>query len=104
MARQFSKINLKEYESSRLQDAVAEALGDIQNRDIVYGQMIKSVALKAGQDNFIAHKLGVNFQFFLVTRKSAAADIYEVDPTTYNNKLFLGLRTSADVTISLWVG
>jgi hypothetical protein len=104
LARSFSKINLKEYESSRLQDAVAEAFGDIQNRDIVYGQMIKSVALKAGQNNMVPHKLATQFQYFFVTRKSGLADIYEVDPTTYDTKLFLGLRTTANVTISLWVG
>jgi hypothetical protein len=101
---QFSKINLKEYETSRLQDACSAVFADLQSRDIIYGQRLEDIELVAGQDNFIPHKLASQFQFFIVTRKSAAADIYEVDSTTYDTTKFLGLVTSADVTISLWVG
>ena len=102
MAKVFSKINLKEYESSRLQDACADAFGTIFLNPLLTGSMV-TADLKAGKDNFIPHKLSLQFQYYFVTRKSAAADIYEVDPKTYDNKLFLGLRTSADVSVSLWV-
>lgn len=94
---------MKEYETSRLQDACAAAFADIQSRDVIYGVKRNSIVLKAGQDNIIEHKLGYEWSYWILMRKSGAGDIYEAS-STYDKTKFIGLRTSADVTISLWVG
>lgn len=101
MAKTFGKVNLKEFETSRLQDACADAFNNIFLNPMLFGSMV-SFDLKAGVDNFVPHKLGYKFQYWILTRKSAAADIYE-SSASYDDKLFLGLRTSSDVSVSIWV-
>lgn len=62
------------------------------------GTRLKDVVLAIGS-NRIEHNLKRPIEGWFITRKNAAADVYETDATS----LTLSLTSSAAVTVDIWV-
>lgn len=99
MIRSLKKLGSSE-ESSRIQDYTQNALAPLLKSLVVDGLLIKDVELVTGV-NEVPHKLGRQFQGWIISDKTGTADIWRV-PTNLETRL-LTLEADADVTISLWV-
>lgn len=95
-----TRINTQNYELSRVQDFLANAI-DRLDSEIVNGHQIDSIDLTAGEANTINHGLGRNLRGYIVVRKDANASIW--DETSSTPAKTLKLQTSSDCTVSLWV-
>ena len=100
--RKFTRINVEDYDLTRVQDAIEEALGPIVTSPILDANLIQNVVLTSGQDNQVSHGLGRAFRMWWVVTKDANSDIWAIPNQTFTSR-FLTLRCSADVTVSLWV-
>jgi hypothetical protein len=99
----FKKINTDNYDLQKVQDSVAAAFQTLGVNFVVNGELVKGITLQSGVDNKVEHKLGRVPNGFFIADKNANADVWQ--STTVNNikdRLLL-LRSSATVTINLWV-
>lgn len=106
MAANTSEVFGTNVNESALQDSSRRLSQFIAKCPFLEGQLIEGVKLTAGggaQDNSIAHLLRRPYSGFFVTLSNAAANIFE-SPTLNNSKSSsIILRTSSNVTVSLWV-
>lgn len=99
MVQPFRRIRTQDKDLSRLQDAIASPLRDLQGIPILDGVLVNDQALASATTTTFNHKLGRKPQGYLITKRSAAADIYD----TAFTKTAMTLHASAAVTVSLWV-
>lgn len=85
------------------QDAVGLVLQSVVTRPILDGVMIEEISLVGTVPQAIDHKLGRKVRGWIVVRKSATADIWDLQDTNVTPTRSLILEASADVTISVWV-
>ena len=78
-------------------------VGNIADIDILEGHLIEGLSLISGSANKVDHKLGRTVQGYFVAKRSADCRIWDDELTNTQKTQFLLLRTSATVTISLWV-
>lgn len=100
--RSFKTLDGGDYIQETIQSNTGQALKDISNKAIVDGTLIESVALIAGQDNMIAHKLGRPLKFWVLARQNTNTTVWET--TSTNPEFFLTLRCGSNCTVNLWVG
>lgn len=100
--RKYTRINVENYDLSRVQDAIGEALDPISTSPILDANFVKNISLKSGQDNQVEHGLNRPYQMWFLVRSNAAAHVYEA-ATQYLPSKFITLRCNTDVTVSLWV-
>lgn len=99
--KSYSRVNVNDYELSRVQDAVENALAPILKIELLDGVLLENISLISGQDNLIEHKLGRNFRLWSVMRLNAQSIIYEGTQSLQNK--FINLQCSTSCTITLWV-
>jgi len=106
MAANTTEVFGTDVNESALQDSSRRLSQFIAKCPFLEGQLIESVNLTSGsgtQDNSIGHSLRRPYSGFFVTLSNAAANVSE-SPTLNNSKSSsIILRTSSDVTVSLWV-
>ena len=95
------RISPNDYELSRVQDLLGDAVDLLGGKEIIDGRQIDDVALATGTANTVTHGLGRNLRGYIVTRRNADCRVWN-DTSTSPSKTLL-LRTSATVTVSLWV-
>lgn len=100
--KKLKTINTKD-ELARVQDNVATTLNAITAKPVLDGVLLKSVALINGVTNVVDHSLGRSPLGWIVVRKRATADIWDVQDANLNPSRNLNLVCSADVIIDLWV-
>lgn len=83
-----------------MQDAVATSLRSVQT-PIVDGVLLRDVALTTTSIN-VPHGLGRRWNGYIVTRRSAAQDVYDGTGTADATKE-INLRAGGSVTVDLWV-
>lgn len=96
----FKKIQTGEYDTSVIQDNVEQSINAIINGSIVDVSLLSGIALTAGQDNAVSHKLQRNLRFWILSGINANANVWEVS----KDSTFLTLRCSSNCTVNLWVG
>jgi hypothetical protein len=99
----FKKVNTDNYELQKVQDSVAAAFQTLGINYMVNGELVKDITLASGVDNKVEHKLSRVPNGFFIVDKNATADVWQ---STTSNKIkdkLLLLRSSATVTINLWV-
>lgn len=89
-------------ELSQLQTNWASLINPVLSAPILQGLMLKNVALTTG-DTSINHLLGRTLQGWVITRKRAAASIYDKQDSNGMADKTLVLTSDADVTVDLWV-
>lgn len=76
---------------------------EIQAKQIIDGLLLQTVALTTGVVNNIPHKLGRNAIGYMIVNRSADCRIWDDQLTNTEKELYLKLRTSANVTVDIWV-
>ena len=78
-------------------------LEEIQKKQIVDGMLLQSVSLTSGVVNNITHKLSRNPTGYIVVTRSADCRVWDDQITNTQKDIYLKLRTSANVVVTLWV-
>lgn len=86
---------------NKIQDQINPIINLLSSQVFANGNIFNNQVLVAGQDNLIPHLLGTSYKHYNVLNKNANADVWEV--SNPNPDKFLSLRTSADVTISIFI-
>lgn len=101
--KQFQTIATDEPKLERIQQNITKALQPIIQASIIDGVHLTGVVLTTGQANLVAHKLGRPPLGWLIVRKRATADIWDEQDGNSMPTSSLDLRSSATVTVDLWV-
>lgn len=99
----FKTIGLLEPSVSRFQEHVSESFGNVEDKDIIDGRLIASYNLITGVANMVPHGLQRTLLGYIVVRQSVDCRIWDDELTNTMGETFVNLRTSANVTVSLWV-
>lgn len=114
MIKTLKKYSFEDKEVSRLQDSIDITLTAMSIKQILDGNLIKNVALKAGEVNKITHKLGRTLQGWIIVRKHAgknadgstktyvATDVWDTQDDNALPASYVDLWTEADVIVDLW--
>jgi hypothetical protein len=101
--KQFRRINTEDYDLSRVQDSIEEVLSPLSVLPLLDGVLLEGVYLgSSASGNEVKHLLGRKPRFWIVLKKNAQADIWQIS-SVLESKI-LTLKASAPVTVSLWVG
>lgn len=84
----------------RLSDSIRRAFEGLTKSPIVSGSLITDIDLSTTAIR-VEHKLGRKPLGYIVVRQNANAVVYEQDEERQD--LFLNLRSSATVRVSLWI-
>lgn len=98
----FQKNRTASEDLNLVQDACALVFKDLARREVIDGIFIKEVSLLSSKTNFIPHGLNRDCQGYVVVKKNANASIWDTAESVTPKKT-LALKTSADVTVNLWV-
>ncbi len=98
MLKGLRKVNVKDSELSRVQDAIQLNLQTIVTKEILDGILGEGFEITTTAKQF-AHGLGRDPLGYIIVSKSAFADVIDSARDTRT----ITLQASAPVTISLWV-
>jgi len=101
--RPFQRLVTEDQELNRVQQNMAEALRPVLTAAVLDGRLVEDVALATGQDNVVNHGLGRAVRGWLVVRQNAQADLWDTQASNAVPGRTLLMRTSATVTVTLWV-
>lgn len=101
LLKPFFKTAIDSFEDvERLQDTIENVFNGITNSPILSGQLVESVDLDTTAIR-VEHKLGRAALGYIIVRQNADATVYEETDTRPD--LFLKLKSSSPVKVSLWV-
>jgi hypothetical protein len=89
-------------EVNKLQENVKNFVAQL-NGQLLSGNILSSIALDAAATVDVPHQLGRAYQGWIVLDQDGSAIIWRDASSTSDRAKFLPLKTSADVTINLWV-
>tara|TARA_R110002126_G_scaffold197951_1_gene345654 strand:- start:172 stop:486 length:315 start_codon:yes stop_codon:yes gene_type:complete len=102
VVKKFTRINTEDYELSVIQNNTAATLNLLTTNPFAGGHLLEGVVLINGDTN-VDHKLGRKPIGWIITRQSAAADIYDKQDTNNLSDRTLTLNSSAIATVSIYV-
>ena len=85
------------------QEHVESVINPLLDSAIIDGVIVEDVVLNNSTFTEVEHKLGMKPRGYLVIRKSAAQTVFEDAGDYANRKLFLRLKSSAALTVNLWI-
>ncbi len=94
-----ARLHTGDSDLDRAQDETRELFRTVFESAIIDGRLLEDVTLTTGQDNVVGHKLDRTPVGILLAMSSAEATIWH---TSKSNKVIV-VRTSATVTVNLWV-
>lgn len=101
---QFKKIVTDNLELQKVQDEVARTFRELQAKEFASGVFVESVAIAGSSvDTVVNHGLGRRYRGFVPTKPNAAALIYESSTSNPRKELQIILKSSAAVTVDLYV-
>lgn len=86
----------------RALDSFEKSVGSIIPVEIINGNLLQSIALTTDISR-IPHKLDRKLLGYIIVRQNANAVIYDQQDAETNPEIYLALKASAPVTISVWV-
>lgn len=99
----FTPLAVEDSDSERNFRSIDTALQSIQIKEILAGNLIKNVVLATGVVNKISHGLQYAVSGWIVVKSNAQATLWDNESSNTQKEQLLFLRTSAAVTVTLWV-
>lgn len=99
----FSSVLLKDEDAATLQDNVGLSLNPILTKEILDGRLISDIPLVNGITNHISHGLSRAVNGYIVVKKNANSNIWDLESANNMKESFLDLTCSAVCTVTLWV-
>lgn len=101
--KDLKKISPTTEELARMQSNLENWAASVQKSGLSNGVLLSGILLNSSIVNNIEHKLGRQLQGWIVVGQNVNAQIWDnQDANTFKTK-FLALRSSANVTVNLWV-
>jgi hypothetical protein len=85
-----------------LQDKLDRTLSGITDSTVVDGILIENIALTTSTTD-VQHMLGKQYRGYIIVYQDAAETIYVDSSSTANKSLYISLKASGNVNISLWM-
>ena len=101
--KRFKRQNFSNEEVKRLNDNCAVSFDSILPFPMLSGIIIPNIIMLSGIDKIINHGLGVPYTGWFIIRQNAAASIYESSTVNTLQDLQIILKSSANVTVSLFI-
>ncbi len=101
--KEFKKLNIKDFETSRLQENVSDMFNQLVNNPRLSGILIENVDLVFGQVTTVDHGLGRKIVGFEIVYKNNSVEVWAEDSKQILPLRTLVLDTNADATVNLWV-
>ena len=101
MLPKFKTFNSQDIEINRLQDNVADGFNRVLTSAILDFTLIKSVALKIG-DNVVNHELGRNPNGWIVVRKRGPGNFYDKQDSNTTPALNIVINSDSAVTVDFY--
>ena len=100
---QFLSLNFQDNALSQVLQRIKLILEQVTGKTLLDGYLLESKALSTGVSNSITHKLGREPRGYIITQKSVDCRIWDDQLTNTDKDKFLKLRTSANVTVNIWI-
>ena len=94
-------IQPKDYDMDVIQRNTKEFVQQLENNIILSGVLLKDITLTSASSTIIDHKLGREYQGYIITKLNANSVVYETT-STYPSK-HLTLNCSANCTVSIYI-
>lgn len=88
---------------ANLNENLQSMLEPVLKKEILDGILLKNITLTTGVLNHVSHKLQRPVIGYFVVRADASSNVWDSEDDNLNRDVFLDLRCSANVTVSLWV-
>ena len=99
----FKKLFTKDDELRRVQDEVALGFQQVDRQPFMNGVILTGTVLASGTDTKVNHGLGRVPQGFVILAKNATADVWTSTTTNPRPELTIILKSSAAVTVTVWI-
>ena len=90
-------------ELTKIQERLGRSINPVVNKAIIDGELLEDLDITTGQANLVNHRLDRPLVGWIAVRKSANAVLWDEQATNEDDRRTLDLRSSANVTVSLWV-
>lgn len=99
----FKKVGSDNNDLQKVQNNVEAAVNPIISKEIVDGNLIKNVQLRALEVIYVKHGLGRPPLGWIVVRKRGDVRIWDVQDSNDKPKSTLALTCSHDIVVDLWI-
>ena len=100
--KDFKTIQSKDPDLNKVQDNIKFYLDQFNSR-LLNGLIVEAVELDAAATVEVSHKLGRAYQGWIILDQNGSAIIWRDAGSSSDKTKFLPLKTSADVTVNIWV-
>lgn len=97
------KLDSASPELNKVQEYVQRSVDPVSKSPIIDGTILRSVELKAGQNNDIDHRLGRPPRGWVLIRLRADSRVWDDQDKNTLSRNTLRLLCSSNVTVDLWV-
>lgn len=97
------KLSSENPETNKIQDNTQAALDPVLKSPLLNGTLLQNIKLQVSKNNDVDHKLNRNLRGWILVRQRAEATIWDLQDSNNLSKKTLRLRTTADVTVDIWV-
>lgn len=94
-------ISPEDYDMEVIQKNTKDFVQQLETNILLDGVLLSDIALTSASPTLINHKLGRDYQGYIITKLNANSVVYETT-STYPSK-HLTLSCSADCTISIYI-
>lgn len=98
MQENLGLVHIEDQDINRMQQGIVNKINQLGSIAILNGIQLTGISLAVGA-TIIQHKLKRNIQGYIITKQTAASNIYFVS----SSESVLVLNASASVTVDLWV-
>jgi hypothetical protein len=103
MLKAFKKIRTDSGNLDEVQENIEDVLTPFIRSQIIDGVLIRDISLSSGIDNKVNHKLGRKPTGWLLVRKRAQGDVWDLQDSNRTPSKTLVLRSSTNIVVDLWI-
>lgn len=100
--KEFKQLQSKDIDLNKVQDNVRQYLGQLSGK-LLSGNILEGIALDSASTVDVPHMLGRSYQGWIILDQDGSAIIWRDSGATSDGTKFLPLKTSANVTVNIWV-
>lgn len=100
---QFFSLRVPDPRIMQVLERIKVIFASIFVKEILDGQIIANVDLTAGVSVSVPHKLGRIYNGYIVIKQNAHGTTYDDAAANIDNKSYIYIRASANMTVDLWV-
>jgi len=100
---QFLSLNFADSALSQVLQRIKLILEQVTSKSLIDGYLLEGQVLTSGVVNSITHKLGREPLGYIITQRSVDCRVWDDQLINTEKSKYLKLRTSATVTVNIWI-